>query len=217
VDTNELIQQLAEEAAPVRRLASPLRRSAIWFAISLPYVAAVALTHPIDFELAQITTAKFVIEEIAALATAITAVFAAFWSTIPGHNRKLLLLPLIPLAVWLGTLGEACVNEWLRFGSAGIALRGDWECLPAAAAIGIVPAIAIVAMLRRGAPLIPPATLALAALAVAALGNFALRFYHVGDISIMVLVWHFGSVVVLAFIASLLGHHVLKWRYVRAA
>jgi hypothetical protein len=215
VDTNKLIQQLAGKTAPIRRLASPWRRSAIWLAISAPYVAAVALTHAIDFELAQITAARFVIEEIATLATALTAVFAAFWSTIPGHNRKLLLLPLIPLAVWLGTLGEACVNDWLRFGGAGIALRDDWECLPSAMAIGIVPAIAIVVMLRRGAPLIPNATLALAALAVAALGNFAMRFYHVGDIGIMVLVWHFGSVVLLALIASVLGRYVLRWQYVK--
>jgi hypothetical protein len=53
--------------------------------------------------------------------------------------------------------------------------------------------------------------------AVAALGNFALRLYHLGDVSIMVLVWHFGSVAVLAFIASLLGRRFLNWQHVKAA
>jgi hypothetical protein len=216
LDTNALIQQLAGQAAPIRRLAPPWQRAAIWFAISLPYMAAIALTHPLNFNLPQFTSGQFLIEEIAALATALTAGVAAFWSVIPGYDRKLLLLPLVPLAVWLATMGEGCVQDWIRLGSAGLALRIDWICLPAAAVIGIVPAIAIVVMLRRGAPMVPHASLALAALAVGALGNFAMRFYHIGDVSIMVLVWHFGSVVVLAFIASLLGRRLLNWRHVKA-
>lgn len=216
MDTNALIQQLAGQAAPIRRLAPPWQRAAIWFAISLPYMAAIALTHPLNFNLPQFTSGQFLIEEIAALATALTAGVAAFWSVIPGYDRKLLLLPLVPLAVWLATMGEGCVQDWIRLGSAGLALRIDWICLPAAAVIGIVPAIAIVVMLRRGAPMVPHASLALAALAVGALGNFAMRFYHIGDVSIMVLVWHFGSVVVLAFIASLLGRRLLNWRHVKA-
>lgn len=216
MDTNTLIQQLVGQAAPIRRLPPPWRRAAIWFAISLPYVAAVALTHPLNFNLPQFTNAQFVVEEIAAFATAVMAVVAAFWSVIPGFDRKLLLLPLGPLAVWLVTIGEGCLNDWIRLGSAGLELRVDWDCLPAASVIGIVPAIAIVVMLRRGAPMVPHISLALAAVAVAALGNFAMRFYHLGDVSIMVLVWHFGSVAALALIASLLGRRFLNWQRVKA-
>ena len=212
-----MIQQLAGQSAPIRRLAHPWKRSAIWLAISLPYVAAIAFSKPMDFDLRQMfSDSQFMIEEIAALTTAVAAVVAAFWSIVPGHNRKLLLLPLAPLAVWLGTLGEGCLRDWLRLGGTGLQLRIDWDCLPAASVIGIVPAIAIVVMLRRGAPLIPRTTLALAAVAVAGLGNFALRLYHLGDVSIMVLVWHFGSVVLLAFIAGLIARHVLNWQRIKA-
>ncbi len=218
MDTNALIQQLAERPAPVRLLAPPWKRSAIWLAISLPYVAAIVLFSPADIELRQaMTNSQFVIEQIAALATAVAAAIAAFWSVVPGYNRKVLLLPLAPLAVWLATLGEGCVSDWLRLGGAGLALRIDWDCLPAASIIGIVPAIAIVVMLRRGAPLVPHTSLALAAVAVAGLGNFAMRLHHEGDVSIMVLVWHFGSVAVLALIAGLLGRHILNWQHVKAA
>ena len=216
MDTSELIQQLAGKATPIRRLPLPWQRAAVWFAISLPYVAVIALWQPTSLVLSQIADSRFVIEEIAAFATAMTAVFAAFWSIVPGYNRKLLLLPLIPLAVWLGTLGEGCLHDWIRLGSAGLELRIDWECLPAASIIGIVPAIAIVVMLRRGAPLFPRATLALAALAVAALANFALRLHHLGDVSIMILAWHFGSVALLAIIGGLIGRQILNWRHIKA-
>jgi hypothetical protein len=217
LDTNELIQKLASQPAPVQRLASPWRRSAIWFAISVPYAALVILSYPMDFNLWQITDVRFVIEQVAAMTTAAAAAIAAFASVVPGYDRRLLLLPLAPLAAWLAALGEGCVQDWLRFGGDGLALRTDWECLPAAALVGAVPAIAIVIMLRRGAPLVPHVTLVLAAVAVAGLANFAMRLHHYGDASIIILVWHLGSVFFLALVAGLLGRHVLNWQRVKSA
>ncbi len=217
MDTDQLIHQLAANPAPVRRLPAPWRRAAVWFAISLPYVVAVILAHsmfssmPIDLSHI-LHDRQFVIEQIATLLTAITAVMAAFCSVVPGYDRKLLLFPLLPLAIWLFSLGDGCVRDWIRLGAGGLEVHADWQCLPPASLIGIVPALAIVIMLRRGAPIYPRITLALAALAVAALGNFGLRLYHVGDASIMVLVWHFGSVIVLAFIAGWIGQFVLSWK-----
>jgi hypothetical protein len=215
LDTGELIHQLAERPSPVRRLPPPWRRAAIWFAISLPYVALITFFHPMRPELSQLLADRqFIVEQLATLATAATAVTAAFCSVIPGYNRKILLLPLLPLAVWLISLGDGCIRDWIRLGSDGLQLRADWTCLPPAALIGTVPAFAIVIMLRRGAPLYPRTTLALAALAVAALGNLGLRVYHLGDASIMVLVWHFGSVVMLSLIAGLIGKLLLNWKKV---
>ncbi|HMH61971.1 MAG TPA: NrsF family protein, partial [Bradyrhizobium sp.] len=89
----------------------------------------------------------------------------------------------------------------------------DWDCLLPAALIAIIPAMAMVILLRRGAPLLPRVTLALAALAMAALANFALRLFHLGDLSIMVLFWHLGSAVVLSVIAAWFGPYVLRWRH----
>jgi hypothetical protein len=58
----------------------------------------------------------------------------------------------------------------------------------------------------------PRATLALAGLAVAAVVNLAMLLFHVGDVSIMVLIWHLGVVVAAGAVASLFGPLVLKWR-----
>ena len=62
----------------------------------------------------------------------------------------MLLLPLAPLGLWLASVGHGCVQDWFRLGAEGLTIRPDWDCLPAAAIIGIVPAAAIVAMLRKG-------------------------------------------------------------------
>lgn len=213
MDTDQLIHRLAGQSPPVRRLRAPWRRAMLWLAIALPYVAAViyfhsGATHPAEV----VADRQFVVEQLAALATAVAAAMAAFCSVVPGYDRRILLAPLAPLAVWLLSLGEGCVRDWLRTGANGLELHADWSCLPPASVIGIVPALAIVIMLRRGAPLYPRMSLALAALAVAALGNFGLRFYHVGDASIMVLVWHFGSVILLSLAAGWIGRSILTWK-----
>jgi hypothetical protein len=214
MNTNELIARLAEGAMPVRRLPPPSVRTLLWLAVSLPFVAAIVVLMPEKVNLAQaIVDEQFLVEEFAILATALAAAVAAFCSVIPGYDRRIVMLPLVPLAVWLASLGQGCVQDWIRSGASGLQLRPDWECLLPAVLIGIVPATAMVVMLRRGAPLLPGVTLALGALAVAALTNFGLRLFHFGDASIMVLFWHFGGVGVLSVVAASLGRYFLRWHH----
>jgi hypothetical protein len=217
METNEFIRQLAAGATPVRRLPAPWIRMVLWLAVALPAMAVVMLFFSMQVDLARAALdPQFLVEEGATLATALAAGVAAFCIIIPGYSRKLLLLPLIPLAIWLASLGEGCLRDWLTSGAAGLALRPDWDCLLPAALIGIVPALVMVAMLRQGAPLFPRTTVALAALAVGALANFGLRLFHLGDASIMVLFWHFGTVAVLTTLAASLGGRILRWRHVVA-
>jgi hypothetical protein len=210
LETSQLIHELAGRSQPVRRLASPWRRAAVWLAISAVYAVAVIFIQPLPFSQWRMEP-RFAIEQIATIATAVTAAIAAFWSVVPGSDRRWVLLPLVPLAVWLMTLGETCVRDWRLLGWAGLAPGTDWDCVWLAAVVGFVPAAAIVAMLRRGAPLVPRASLALAAVAVAAFANFVIRLHHPGDLGLTILAWHFGMVAVLACIAGLLARHVLKW------
>jgi hypothetical protein len=212
METAQLIAELEAGATPVRRLPPPWARAARWLMIAVPAVAAViVLMTPRPDLGARLGEARFAVELAAALATAILAAFAAFALTVPGRSRTIALLPLLPLAVWLGSVGQSCVGEWAALGPAALDVRVDWDCLRAAIPVGAAPAAAMVLMLRRGAPLFPRITFALGALAVGALANAGLQIYHEGDISIMVLVWHFGSVAVLAAIAALLGRLALPW------
>jgi hypothetical protein len=212
METAQLIAELEAGATPVRRLPPPWARAARWLMIAVPAVAAViVLMTPRPDLGARLGEVRFAVELAAALATAILAAFAAFALTVPGHSRTIALLPLLPLAVWLGSVGQSCVGEWAALGPAALDVRVDWDCLRAAFPVGAAPAAAMVLMLRRGAPLFPRISFALGALAVGALANAGLQIYHEGDISIMVLVWHFGSVAVLAAIAALLGRLALPW------
>ena len=161
---------------------------------------------------ARLTDARFLVEQIAALLTGITAAAAALATTIPGFDRRIVLFPLLPLAVCLTSLGQGCLENWIELGPGGLSLQPDWICFPAIALVGAAPAIVMAVMLRRGAPLSPQLSAALGGLAAAGLGNFGVRFFHPQDASLMVLVWQFGAVVMLSAIAALLGRYLLSWR-----
>jgi hypothetical protein len=214
MDTNALIAELANSAVPVRRLPAPWARMLMWLVLSVPFLAVIWLVMPTDIKLvAALADRRFLFEEAVLLVTVLTAALAAFASVVPGYDRRILLIPLLPLSLWLASLGEGCWRNWVALGAGGLTLRPDWDCLPPAILIGIVPSIAMVVMLRRGAPLSPRVSIALGALAVAALANLGLRLFHVGDASVTVLVWHLGGAAVLAGLAALAGRRVLYWRH----
>ncbi len=213
MDTEELVRRLAHDVEPVRPLPGPWIRTVEWLALAVPYVVLVVVVMSPRVDLtAKMSDWRFVLEQFAAMATATAGAVAAFATVIPGHNRKFLLLPLLTLSFWLGSLGYGLVQEWAQSGRDGLPLRPDWICMPAIVLAGLVPAIAIVVMLRRGAPLTPRATLALAGLAAAGLGNLGMRLFHQHDEIMTVLVWQFGTVVMVSALAGWTGHYFLSWR-----
>jgi hypothetical protein len=213
--TDKFIQMLVEIAQPVRQLPRPWIRTTLWLALAIPYMALVVyVVSPRTDLVEKMSDARYLIEQLAALTTGVAAAAAAFASTIPGYDRKVILLPVLPLAAWLGTLGQGCVETWMQFGSNGLLLQPDWFCFPAIILVGAMPAIARAVMLRRGVPLFPHLSTALGALAAAGLGNFGLRFFHSQDASLMVLVWQFGSAFALTALAGFLGRYLMNWESV---
>lgn len=211
MDTEQLIQTLAENATPVRRLPPPGARLLRWLAIALPTVLAIALMMGLRPDLGlKLSDPLFALQMVAALATAVMAAWAALCAVVPGEPRWKLALPLFPFGVWLAAIGQQCWTEWLRFGAAGMEFRPDPACIPAIAIIGAVPAATLVALIRRGAPFLPRLTVFLGALAAAALGDFGLRLFHQADAGLMVLVWQLGSVAGLSALAALYGRRIVK-------
>jgi hypothetical protein len=71
-----------------------------------------------------------------------------------------------------------------------------------------LPAVAMAHMLRRGAPLTPRLTAGLGGLAAAGLGNFAVCLSHPHGYD---LIWHAGTVILLAVLAAWVGSYLLRW------
>ncbi len=210
--TDALIAHLAQQARPLRPLAHPVRRGLAWGFLALAFgVAMIWAIGPRPDLAERLSETRFVLEQGAALATGLAAAIAALALTVPGASPRLRLLPLAPGALWVGTLSLGCLRDWWHFGPDGLRITPDPACFFYIALIGSLPALVLLSMLRRGAPIAPRWTIALAALATAGLGNFALRFFHMQDAAAMVLVWQVGSVALLAALAGLGGRRLLSW------
>jgi len=211
--TERLAEELAAGLAPVRRLRPPGTRLLLWLAVALPAAVAVVLAFGPRPDLARVLARPgFAIELAAALLTAFAAAYAALCAGLPDRPGWLLLLPLPPLALWLATLGRQCLEVWLRLGPEGLRVTSDAMCLPAIALGGIAPALAMVAMLRRGGRFRATPACLCGGLAAASFGAAALRFYHTEDAALMVLVWQMGSVALLTLLATAIGPAMLARR-----
>jgi hypothetical protein len=203
MQTDRLVAQLASDLTPVRRIAPPSVRLGWWLLVSLPATAVIAWASGLRPDLAaRFADPAFLLELGAALLTALIGAYAALCAGLPDRPAWNLWLPLAPMALWLATLGQQCADVFLRLGPAGLSITSDAMCLPAIALGGLVPAIAIVALLRRTAGFRTTHACLCGALTAAALGAAALRFYHPVDAAIMVIVWQLGSVVLLSLLAG---------------
>ncbi|HYR84357.1 MAG TPA: DUF1109 domain-containing protein [Terriglobia bacterium] len=212
-DTERLIRGLAENIRPVHRLPHPWVRTGVWLAVSLLYTTAVLIVMVLrrGAPVLQVDT-RFLIEAASAFAVGVIAAASAFALTIPGYGRKLLLVLVFPLGIWLGSLFDGCVQDWMRRRTLSLSLHHDMSCLPFIVFLGLVPAIVMAVMLRRGAPLNPHLTVALGALAAAGMGNLGLRLIYPENADLGLLVWHVGGIFVLSALAALAGRTILNWQ-----
>jgi len=208
--TNDLIDALVAALTPVRPVRPPVWRLIGWLTVSVPVTAlmvgAMGVRPDINARLADPT---FLTQELASLATALVAGWAALVTCVPGEPRWKLWAPAAPLALWMAALGRQYWDEWVRLGVNGMEFHSDLMCLPAIALTGAVPALAIVLAIRKGARLHTRYAVLWGSLAAAALANVGVRLSHVEDAALMVIVWQFGSVLLLTTIFTLCRHYLV--------
>ncbi len=216
--TEDLIHALAADTrSPLRRLSSPAIRVGFWLCVSVPWTAIVVAFMGLRPDLGiKVGEPRWLLEQGAALTTALTAALAAFCAGVPGRPRWELAVPLAPLALWIGLLGAGCFSDWRQAGSQGLTLLVDWACIPGIVTVGLLPGIAMAIMLRRGAPLAPALSVGLGGLAAAALADFGLRLFHAQDASLMLLVWQVGTVAALTALSAVAGRRLVAWRHLAA-
>ena len=217
MNTEELIDALAADLKPVRRLLPPVWRLIGWLAVSLPVTALLVVAMGVRPDIdAKLADPVFLTQELASLVTALLAGWAALVSCVPGERRWKLWAPVAPLALWMATLGRQCWDEWVRLGLSGMEFHSDLMCLPAIAMTGAVPALAIVLAVRRGSRLYTPYAVLWGSLAAAALANVGLRLFHMEDAALMVMVWQFGSVLLFTAILTLCQRYLVPVRMARS-
>ena len=207
--TNDLIDRLAKELEPVAPLWRPGTRAAAWSLGALLYLGILVVAMRLADRPADGGWLAW-LPQLAAIATGIVAAGAAFASVVPGLPKRSHVWAGVAALIWLATLLAASPGavDW-----AGVPVAShEWICVGVIVVGGAPLLWALTLMLRRGAPLSPAVTGALAALAVGTFANVAacLSLPHANGA--ITFAWHGGVVLALVVMAAASGHLVFKWR-----
>ena len=126
----------------------------------------------------------------------------------PAHPARRLLVP-------LGALLAALIVELVLVpsGSWGTRLVGSNSmiCLPMIPFFSLAPLVALLAMLRSGAPASPALAGAAAGLLAAACGATLYAFHCFDDSPLFVATWYSLAAIVVVGVGAIAGHRLLKW------
>jgi len=213
MSTDRLIVQLARNVAPVRPLRGPWLRAVTWTVGALVYLriiaAVIAASHGVD---ASWQTPRFLIEQLAALVTGITAAAAALSTVVPGRRGLVVVAPAVCLGAWLTILGVGAFQELRGLpDTAAFFRQTDWGCTAIIIVGAALPGAVLVLMIRRGAPLSPVKTAALGGLAAGSLGNIPVCVFRLAETDLIALLWHCGTALVLAAAAAFAVPRLLRW------
>lgn len=205
--TPELIDQLARDAMPIKRLASPLRRTCLFLAGVIAFVGMLVLVRGVaPGSLARFSDTRVALETMATALTGGAALLAAFSLAIPGRSPLWMALPFPPLALWLGASGYGCYRNWLVYGADGsLALGRSADCFIFILMASLPMAVALFFALRLARPLNGNAVMALGALGVAGLAAAALQLFHPFDVTVTDLALHAAAVVLVVMLATIFG------------
>jgi hypothetical protein len=214
MNTNDLIENLARGLTPAAPLWQPGRRAAAWSLGAAFYLAILVVAMSAVRADADGAGTGFWVSQIAAIVTGLLASRAAFASVVPGLPKHSRVWVGLAALVWLGTLvaGSPRDFDWATV----LAASHEWLCVGFIVIGGAPLMLGLTVMLRRGAPLNPAMTAALAALAVGALANVGACLSRPHADSAVTFAWHGGVVVALVSVAALTGHFVFGWSFHRS-
>lgn len=210
IKTPELIDVLATELKPVRRLGSPVFRAVCWSCVAAAVLLLLCISEGLRPDIGmRVGDTHFTVALVASGLTAICAAVAACNLVIPGRSSAWSLLPIPPLLAWIGSIGHQCLTQWVSYDGAGMGMGETARCFATLALISLPLWLLMFLMLRRARPLREVLPMLAGSLAVAAAAATAMDLIHPLDTSAMILLWNFGTGALIVLASALVSRRVL--------
>ena len=209
---DSLIDRLAAEVRPVRPLRAPAFRALMALAT---IVVAASFAVAMLGDVAELRDryagreALLALEMAAMLATAVLAIVAAFFVSIPGRSKRWIAAPIPFFAVWLLVSGLGCYGDFVRRGGVEWELGESLHCLSFILATSAVLAPLLVWRLARAKPIDPLPVALLGGLGVAASSAFVLQFFHPFTVTFIDLAVHLAAIMVVVGTLGLFNRRTL--------
>ena len=212
IATPDLIESLAANMKPVRRLRPPVARAACWLLLAALVVTLLAVSQGVRPDLAmRIHDPSFTAGMVGAILTGVLAAVAAFLVSLPDRSRLWLLLPAPAVVLWLTNIGYQCLGDWVSFGPHGVSIGEATRCLATLVLTSLPLSLAMLVMLRYAAPLRPTAVTCMGSLSVAAITATALSLFHSGDATLMIIMFNIGTAMMFVGLGGLFGRRMMQW------
>jgi hypothetical protein len=211
MNTADLIQSLAANATPVKRLRPPYVRAGLWLLLAAIVIALLTLGHGLRPQFAErMHDPGYAIGVVGALATGVLAAIAAFQISLPGYSRRWLLLPIPALAIWLANIGYQCFAGWVSLPPGAVTIEAASSCVVTIVLTSVPLALMMLVMLRHAALFQPVLVTLFGSLAVSAMTSTALSMFHPLDATVMILGWNLGISVLFVAVAVVFGRRVSR-------
>lgn len=211
--TPDLIEMLAANLEPVRRLRPPLVRAIGWILLAIAIVTLLGVAHGLRQDIvSRLQQPVFVTGLAAAVGTAVLAAIAVFYVSQPDRSARWLLLPLPPLLVWVSTVSYGCLSDWISIGPNGIEPGEAMRCFATLLLTSLPLALMMFLLVRRAAPLRPIRVSIAGGIAIGGFAAAAVSLLHDLDASAMVLIWNFATTAMLAALGAIVGRRLLGAR-----
>ena len=206
-----LIDRLGTDLVPVRRLLPPWLRTAGWLLVVVALAVGLLMHYGADPMLRRwAATPDLAWAGIGAVATAISAAWAAFALGVPGRRAAWAWLPLPGALLWVGASGLGCLRTWIAPGTELAGVHQSADCLLFIISFSVPLSALLIVLLRRACPLRPVLTAVLIGLASAAASASLLEICHSFDAAATDLLTHALAVVVVVAANAAMGGRLLS-------
>jgi hypothetical protein len=210
VNSDELIRSLATDLRRVRRLRDVEGRTLLWaaFALACVSIGTAVIGHRSDLS-DRLRDPTYLVENGSLLLMFVVSARSAFQLSIPGMERGRVTrtLPVVGLLLWVSLIAVRLVP-----GASPPASQPGVMCVERMTGLALAPAVALLAMLRRAAPLRRGWAGVCALLAAGSLAMLGTQMLCMRDEPRHVFVWHVGPVVAAALVGAGLGKLFLSRR-----
>jgi hypothetical protein len=200
--TEELVQELAQQGQPIKRLHHPLRRFLLWAAVSMIAVVLGLTMLGIRSDLTAVWSQSLQI--VLAIGLAASSVSSVLLLSVPSRwSRSVYLVPVGFLTAW------TALNIYASITAGHHGIGSGLNCVRNILVLSVLPGFLLYAALRATAPLRSGYVVFLATLGISTLSCLATRFVCPQDGAVHFLVWHYMPVLLLSAASALGGHLIL--------
>lgn len=207
--TDDLITSLSDDLIEIKIMPHPLKRVALWIAITLSYAAIILTFLSIrpDFSI-KLNDPNFVFELIHIFSISISAMACSSWLCVPDMRGQKWMLA-VPTTLFSGFIIHILLRSIMEHHE--LPSLYVHHCITNSTIFGVIPALLIITLSIKGKTTHPYIMSFMNTMAVGGLGYLGMRITCMADDIGHLYAYHLSPYILFAIVISLVGRRIYRW------